>query len=116
MWEIDSFELPSGRCPINDFLKTLNKKTDIPYILRALDNLAELGYELRRPHAAELEDGIYELRVKTIGGQFRFFYFFFDRNQIILTHGIKKKQGPVGNHQIKLAKDYRNIYLGRGKK
>jgi phage-related protein len=115
MWEIEFFTLPSGRCPVNDFFDTLDKKKDIPYIMHEIDLLEELGYELRRPHAAPLKDKIYELRPQTETGNYRFFYFFFDKNKIIFTHGFKKKKGPVGNHQLELAKKYRLSYLEREK-
>lgn len=116
MWEVDFFSLPSGRCPVDEFLTTLDIKTDLPYIDRAFSLLAEYGYELRRPHAAPLRDKIFELRVATVNGQFRLLYFFFDKNKIIITNGLKKKKGPVSNHHIDLAIKYRKIYLERDKK
>jgi len=114
MWEVEFYELESGRCPVNDYLETLNDKLDLPYIMHEIDLLEELGYELRRPHAAPLRDKIYELRPETVSGKFRFLYFF-DKDKIIITHGFKKKKGPVGNHQIELAIKYRKSYLEREK-
>ncbi len=113
MWKIEFFLLPSGRCPVNEFLSTLDKKTDMPYIDHSLSLLEEYGYKLRRPHAAPLRDKISELRVKTINGKFRLLYFFFDKDKIIITNGFKKKQGPVSNNHINVAIKYRNIHLER---
>jgi phage-related protein len=66
---------------------------------------------LQRPYAAPLGDGIYELRAKTINGQFRFFYFFFDGKKIIITHGLHKKTRAIPRSEIKQAKQYRSNYL-----
>jgi hypothetical protein len=114
MWEVDLFSLPSGRCPVDEFLSTLDKITDMPYIYRSFSLLEQYGYELRRPHAAPLRDKIHELRVQTINGYFRLLYFF-DKNKIIITNGFKKKKGPVGKNHIDLAIKYRKMYLEREK-
>lgn len=111
MWEIDFFEKENGRCPLQEFLDSLSPKKDLPFIMNAMNQLQELGNNLRRPHADLLEDGIYELRVKTQNGQFRFLYFFFNREKIIFTHGIKKKTKKVPPKEIELAKTYRSIYF-----
>lgn len=55
MWEVDFFSLPSGRCPVDEFLSTLNKKTDLPYIDRSFSLLSEYGYHLERPYVEYLE-------------------------------------------------------------
>jgi len=112
MWEVEFFSLPSGRCPVEEFLSKLNKKTELPYVDHSLSRLEELGYQLRRPHAAPLRDGIYELRVKTINSNIRLLYFF-DKTKIIITNSLKKKTGPVSKHNIDLAIQYQRIYLER---
>lgn len=115
MWEIEFFEKANGSCPLADFLATLSPKKDLPYINNALEQLQEHGNRLLRPHADYLEDGIYELRVKTINGKFRLFYFFYDKTKIILTHGIKKKTDQVPNQEIELAKKYRELYYSHNR-
>ena len=110
MWEVEFFTLPSGRCQVVDYTSTLNVKTDLPYIEIAFSRLEEYGNRLVMPHAAPLRDKIFELRVKTINGQFRFLYFF-DNKKIVVTHGFKKKTRNVPNHQINLAIKYRNIHF-----
>lgn len=98
-----------------DFIKGLNPKKDIPYIENAMGQLEEHGYNLHRPHAAPLEDGIYELRIKTINGKFRILYFFFENNKIVMTNGFKKKQGPVPATHLITAKEYQKKYYERNK-
>lgn len=109
MWEVEFFELPSGRCPTCQFLSTLNEVTDLPYIDHIFSLAEEYGYQLPRPHSAPLRDKIFELRVSTRNGEFRFLYFF-DNGKIMITHGFKKKTRRVPNREIGKAIKYRNIY------
>ena len=115
MWEVEFFELPSGNCPVAEYLSTLSKESDLPYIIRIFSLAEEYGYELQRPHSAPLRDKILELRVSTKSGTFRFLYFF-DNRKIIITHGFKKKTRKVPNRQIEKAIEYRNIYFERSKR
>lgn len=113
MWNIEYFEKDNGRCPTAEFLGGLSPKTELPYIMNRFSQLAEHGYKLKRPIVEHLGDGIYELRVTAQRVKFRFLYFFYVGNTIVVTHGIKKKTEDVPEHDIKLAKEYRTIYLSR---
>jgi phage-related protein len=53
--------------------------------------LAFLGYELRRPQADYLRDGIYELRAKKGRVNYRVLYFFHGRNAALLAHALTKE-------------------------
>ncbi|MDR9895903.1 type II toxin-antitoxin system RelE/ParE family toxin [Aetokthonos hydrillicola Thurmond2011] len=57
--------------------------------------MAALGYELRRPAADYLRDGIYEIRAKHIRMQYRILYFFHNQNVAILAHAITKEGAAV---------------------
>lgn len=115
MWEVIFYTLSSGRCPVEDFLEGLNKEKDLPYIVHSFDQLEKFGNQLRRPQADYLRDKIYELRVSTRNGQFRFLYFF-DYNNIIVTHGFRKKTRKVPKKQIDLAIKYKNMYYESGER
>jgi len=115
-WEIEYFEKDNGECPTREFIHRLNRKTDIPYIELRIDQLREHGHTLGDPYVHYLEDGIYELRAKTRNGQFRFFYFFYKRETIVITHGIHKKTDRVPEPEIKKAKEYRSVYQSRKSK
>jgi putative component of toxin-antitoxin plasmid stabilization module len=56
-----------------------------------MGRLAELGYELRRPEADYLRDGIYELRIGHRGANYRILYSFVGHRIVLLTHGIIKE-------------------------
>lgn len=67
-----------------------------------LERLRELGYELRRPEADYLRDGIYELRVSLRGMQYRMLYFFHGNVAAVVSHGTMKEQ-KVPPKEIDLA-------------
>ena len=113
MWEIEYYEKPNGRCPVQDFLDDLSVKDELPFVLRKIDLLGEHGYRWKRPHADYLRDDIFELRTKTRSGNIRILYFFFLRDKIVLTHGFKKKAGKVPDTEIDKAMEYRKDYYQR---
>ncbi len=72
--------------------------------------LAEHGPNLHRPYADYLRDDIYELRVKFSPNNYRILYFFFKNKTIIMTHGIIKNRGPVGDTEIDRAIKYKREF------
>jgi hypothetical protein len=87
------FKNADGSVPVWEWLSTL-RKTDLPAWARCTDRielLREFGYELRRPAADILRDGIYELRARRRHVNLRILYFFHGRNIAILAHAITKE-------------------------
>ena len=66
-----------------------------------IERLEELGYDLRRPEADYLRDGIYELRVRHQSVHYRILYFFHDRIAV-LSQGLTKED-VVPDREINLA-------------
>ena len=83
----------SGKVPVEEWLERLHQQEPsahakcIDRILR----LGNMGYELRRPIADSLRDGIYELRIRDGNVQYRLLYFFSGRNAVVLSHGLTKE-------------------------
>jgi hypothetical protein len=76
-----------GKAPVLEWLSELketNAKAWANCRVR-IEQLAELGHELRRPAADILRNGIYELRAKQGHVQYRILYFFHGRNVAILA-------------------------------
>ncbi len=70
---------------------------------RCIDRLKRLrsqGHELRRPIAAPLRDGIYELRARENKVRLRILFFFYGRERAVVTHGLKKETGGVPSIEI----------------
>ena len=87
------FQEVPGRAPVLEWLQEVRRKDQKIYAkcVAAIDRLAELGHELRRPLADYLRDGIYELRPKSGHVNYRILYFFHGRNVAILASGLTKE-------------------------
>lgn len=96
--------LSRGRrtCPLLDWLDSLPRKAQDKCVVR-IERLRKLGHALRRPEADYLRDGIYELRAKHSGINYRMLYFFHDRTAVVLSHGIMKQVAEVPSREIELA-------------
>lgn len=79
-----------GECPVLDWLDQQAPKVQDKCFVR-IERLSELGYELRRPEADLLRDGIYELRVSFRRVQYRILYFF-HAGAAVLAHGLTKER------------------------
>ncbi|MDD5085994.1 MAG: type II toxin-antitoxin system RelE/ParE family toxin [Candidatus Omnitrophica bacterium] len=79
-----------GSAPVVEFLDSL-PKAEAAKCLAYIQELKIQGYNLRRPLADYIGDGIYELRPKNN----RIFYFFFMKNNVVLIHAIKKKTNEI---------------------
>jgi hypothetical protein len=76
--------------PLIDWFASLPEEISAKCRLK-INRLAELGYELRRPEADYLRDGIYELRIGARGKNYRILYSFVGQQITLLTHGITKE-------------------------
>ena len=91
------YQETDGEVPVLEWLKQLLKQNRKGYAncVARIGQLAANGYELRRPAADYLTDGIYELRAKHIRVQYRILYFFSGQNVAILAHAITKEEEAV---------------------
>lgn len=86
-----------GGVPVMEWLAELQQRNRGAFAkcAQAIERLAHFGYELRRPHADMLREGIYELRVRHQRVNYRILYFFHGQNIAVLAHGlVKEKQVP----------------------
>lgn len=91
------YQEESGEVPVLEWLTRLLKEDRKGYAncVARIKQLAASGYELRRPAADYLRDGIYELRAKHIHVQYRILYFFHGQNVAILAQAITKEEAAV---------------------
>src|SRR5580698_2106082 len=90
-----------GHAPVVEWLRELLESNERAWVnCRArIELLAQFGYELRRPAADYLQDGIYELRAKQGHVQYRLLYFFHGRQIAILAHALTKEgRSPEDGH------------------
>ena len=94
------FREDDGSAPVMDWLDALPPKAQDKCIVR-IERLKQHGYELRRPDADTLRDGIHELRTRLGAVNYRILYFFHG-GCAVLSHGLVKER-EVPDREIDLA-------------
>ncbi|MEW6419621.1 MAG: type II toxin-antitoxin system RelE/ParE family toxin [Nitrospirota bacterium] len=102
MYNLIFYTTERGDSPIDDFLDGLDKKSRAK-VAAHLSLLEEQGPHLKRPYADVVRGKIRELRIHHGSNQYRIFYFFQVRNQIVLVHAISKKTQQLKEKDIHLA-------------
>ncbi len=103
------YQQQEGAVPLLAWLDGLPAKARAKCHVR-LERLRELGHALRRPEADYLRDGIYELRAKHDGINYRILYFFFARGTAVVSHGIIKQEASVPRKEIALASRRKRLF------
>ncbi|MEX2316494.1 MAG: type II toxin-antitoxin system RelE/ParE family toxin [Pirellulales bacterium] len=87
-----------------DWLTTIKSRSPKAYhkCRNYLDRLARFGNELRRPISDYLRDGVYELRIRHLGINYRVLYGFVGKNVVLVSHGFTKEKA-VPPTEIELA-------------
>ena len=114
MWEIELYETESGKVPVYDFIKGLNKDMRSK-AFHDIEVLEQYGNTLREPYSKYIKDGVFELRIKYASDISRIFYFFYVGNKIILTNGFIKKTQKTPIKEIEKALSYKKDYQRRNK-
>jgi hypothetical protein len=83
----------NGHSPVVEWLEHLRRMNTPAFAKCAavIERLQESGFELRRPTADALRDGIRELRAKKGHVNYRILYFFHGKNVAILAHALTKE-------------------------
>ena len=98
-----------GFVPFLEWFETLPQRAQSKCVVR-MERLAELGHELRRPEADYLGDGIYELRAKHSGINYRVLYFFHGKLACVLSHGFMKQQAKVPKRELRKAVERKKLF------
>lgn len=105
-YKIKFHETKKGECPVQEFLDSLTDR-ERAKAAKLMVILSEEGPNLKRPYGAFLRDGIHELRIQFSKSDYRILYFFYERDNIIMTHGFTKKHDKVPNSEIDKALKYK---------
>ncbi|OGO03712.1 MAG: hypothetical protein A2Y72_00750 [Chloroflexi bacterium RBG_13_53_26] len=111
-WEIEYYETPRGRCPVQEFIDSLDA-TSKAKVARTLDLLEQFGIKLRMPFAKHVEGDLWELRTRVGSDQHRIIYFLFTGGVFVLLHGFVKKTSRMPQRDLETARDRRDDFLSR---
>lgn len=92
-----------GKAPVLSWLKNNKQKQELAKFRTRIELLKNHGIDLKRPMAAYLSEGIYELRLNSGNRHIRIFYFFHERKAVVLCHVIVKKSRKVPPKEIEIA-------------
>jgi phage-related protein len=106
--EVIIFADDDKQSPLINWMEFLKQKV-VAKCIAKIQGLKEMGYELKRPEADILRDGIYELRIKHERVPYRILYFFHNHKAII-SHGIQKKD-IVPSKEIDRATNNKRIFI-----
>jgi len=115
MREIIFYCIASGRCPVEEFLDSINDKQvqKILWVLRLIRDLEFIPKEYFKK-LVNTKD-IWETRVRSGNNIFRILGFFDDDQFIVLTNGFAKKSQKTPRKEIILAEQRKKDYLKRKK-
>ena len=93
--EVVFFTGVDGRAPVHEWLIELLRRDDRAHAKceAGIRRLAELGFELRRPEADFVRNGLHELRIRLGHVNYRILYSFHGRNMAVLLHALTKEGG-----------------------
>lgn len=109
MYRVIQFVSARGEDYTAGFIRSFHPKV-YGKILARIEYLGRYGSAARPPYIKLLRDKIYELRVGHGTLRIRILYFF-DNNNIVLTHGFLKKTGAVPPGEIERAIGIREEYM-----
>jgi phage-related protein len=109
--EIVFYKTKKGKCPVEDFLDSLNSKIakKVVWVLKIIKELNIVPKNYFKKLVGT--DNIWEVRIKVDRNIYRIFCFFAGNKIVVLTHGIKKKSQKTSKREIEKAEEYRKEYL-----
>jgi phage-related protein len=102
LWKVMFYQTERGESPIAEFLESLPEKAQVKCIDYML-LLEERGNRLPSNYASKVEDNLWELRPEFSGIEYRYFYFSYVDNQIVIVHAVSKKSQRLKPGDVKLS-------------
>lgn len=79
----------SGRSPVEEFIDTLTFEEQSK-IFAALENISLYGREASGIELRQLKGKMWEIKIRTISGGFRFLYIMAELDVVFILHAFKK--------------------------
>ena len=115
MKQVDFYRTSSGRCPVEEFLDSLNGKQaqKVVWVLQLIEDLDTVPRQYLKKLVST--DDIWEVRIQFGGNIFRLLGFFDGDELLILTSGFAKKTQKTPPQEIATAEQRKRDYLRRRK-
>ena len=113
MREVIFYKTESGKCPVSDFLDSLQPKQAqrVAWVIEVIEELERVPKNYFKKLTST--DDIWEIRVQSGSNIFRLLSFF-DGNELILAcHGFVKKTQKVPKKEIETAEERKKDYFRR---
>ena len=110
--KVEFYALQDGSAPVDQYLDSLSINVKAK-AARVINQLSELGTDLRMPNSEPLGNGIFQLRTHFRNDQVRILYFFVIDGKAVLTNAFTKKGRKTPKKEIDLAIKRREDYLRR---
>ena len=113
MREIIFYRMESGRCPVEEFLDSLDSKQaqKIAWVLQLVEELDVVPIQYFKKLASS--EDIWEVRVQAGNNIFRMLGFLDGTDLVILNHAFQKKTQKTPPKEIRTAEKRKRDYLTR---
>jgi len=113
MKKIQFYRSESGKCPIEEFLDSLNGKQaqKVAWVLQLIEDVEVIPVQYFKKLVNT--DDIWEVRVQAGSNIFRLLGFCDGESLVILNHAFQKKTQKTPSKEIKLAEARKREYLKR---
>jgi phage-related protein len=111
-WVVELYEKENGDCPVKEFISSLQVKEQVR-VRNKLERLQRYGLKLGGDYFRHLEEDIWEYRLQSRAGFYRFLYILHGGHTFVILHAFKKKTNKIPRRHIETAKRYRDDYLSR---
>ena len=98
---ITFYEAPSGRRPVEEYLRTL-ERPDRARVAERLQNVQRFGFEAGGMQFRQVKGKLWELRIRTEEAH-RIFYVTVSREEMVLLHTYHKKTQKAPSREIETA-------------
>ncbi len=100
--EVNFYELPSGRSPIEEFIESL-PKGDQARFAEVLVGLEQFGLAYSRVQFKPLRGKLWEVKFSSPGGGFRMAYVLVTAEEMVILHAFRKSTQKTPLRDLDLA-------------
>jgi len=109
-WSIVFYTTESGDNPVQEFLETLDTKTQVRFAW-SIEQLRIRNIQAKPPLVKQIEGKLWELREESNTNIYRIMYFVYTGRKIVLLHGFQKKTQKTPQREISTALDRLDSFI-----